>query len=99
MRITAYLFLILLVLLALTFAGLNAEPVTINYYLGKTELPLSLFAILSFILGGLLGLLMACAIYIKLKYANRRLRHRLKLVEEELINLRALPLKDHPHSC
>ncbi|MDQ8038926.1 MAG: LapA family protein [Rickettsiella sp.] len=97
MRILTYLFLFLLVLLALTFAGLNAAPVSINYYLGKIELPLSLLAILSFILGGLLGLLMAFTIYVKLKYANRRLQHRLKLVEKELINLRALPLKDHPH--
>jgi lipopolysaccharide assembly protein A len=97
MRVVTYLFLILLVLVALTFAGLNAESVSINYYLGKTQLPLSLLAILSFILGGLLGLCLAFTIYIKLKYANRRLRHRLKLVEEELINLRALPLKDHPH--
>ncbi len=97
MRILTYLFLILLVLFALTFAGLNAEPVDINYYLGKSQLPLSLLAILSFVLGGGLGLLMAFAIYVKLKYANRRLRHRLRLVEEELVNLRALPLKDHPH--
>jgi putative membrane protein len=97
MRILTYLFLILLVLFAFTFAGLNAAPVSINYYLGITQLPLSLFAILSFIVGGLLGLLTAFSIYVKLKYANRRLRHRLKLVEEELINLRALPLKDHPH--
>lgn len=97
MRILTYLFLILLVLFALTFAGLNAEPVNINYYLGKGQLPLSLLAILSFILGGLLGLFVAFSIYIKLKYANRRLQHRLKLVEEELINLRALPLKDHRH--
>ena len=97
MRILTYLFLILLVLFALTFAGLNAEPVSINYYLGKAQLPLSLLAILSFSLGGLLGLLLALTIYIKLKYANRRFQHRLKLVEEELINLRALPLKDPPH--
>lgn len=96
MRILSYLFLILLILFALTFAGLNATPVSINYYLGTAQLPLSLFAILSFIVGGLLGLLIAFSIYVKLKYANRRLRRRLKLVEEELINLRALPLKDHP---
>lgn len=97
MRILTYFFLILLVLFSLTFAGLNAVPVSINYYLGKTQLPLSLLAILSFVLGGVLGLLMAFAIYVKLKYANRGLRHRLKLVEKELLNLRALPLKDHPH--
>jgi putative membrane protein len=97
MRVLTYLFFIVLVLFALTFAGLNAEPVSLNYYLGKTQLPLSLLAVLSFILGGVLGLLTAFAVYIKLKYLNRRLRHRLKLVEEELVNLRALPLKDHPN--
>ena len=97
MRILTYLLLIVVVLFALTFAGLNAELVSVNYYLGKAQLPLSLLAVLSFMVGGLLGLLTAFIIYIKLKYANRRLKHRLKLVEEELINLRALPLKDHPH--
>ncbi|MES2997809.1 MAG: LapA family protein [Pseudomonadota bacterium] len=97
MRILAYLLLIVVVLFALAFAGLNAELVSVNYYLGKAQLPLSLLAVLSFIVGGLLGLLTAFVIYIKLKYANRRLKHRLRLVEEELINLRALPLKDHPH--
>jgi lipopolysaccharide assembly protein A len=97
MRVLTYLFLILIILFALAFAGLNAEPVTINYYFGQTQFPLSLLAILSFILGGLIGLIVAFTIYIKLKYANRRLRHRLKLVETELTNLRALPLKDPTH--
>lgn len=97
MRILTYFLLILLVLVALTFAGLNATPVNINYYVGTAQLPLSLLAIISFILGGLLGLLIAFSIYIKLKYTNRRLRLRLKLIEEELINLRALPLKDSSH--
>jgi len=97
MRILTYALLIVLALFALTFAGLNAEQVSLNYYLGKIQLPLSLLAILSFILGGLLGLVTAFTVYIKLKYIHRRLQHRLRLVEEELVNLRALPLKDHPH--
>jgi uncharacterized integral membrane protein len=78
----------------LIFAGLNADLVSVNYYLGTKRLPLSLLTILSFILGGLLGLLTALITYIKLKYVNRRLRHRLILVEKELSNLRALPFKD-----
>ncbi len=94
MRIVTYLFLILLVLFALMFAGLNADLVSVNYYLGTKRLPLSLLILVSFILGGLLGLLTAFITYVKLKYANRRLRHRLNLVEKELINLRALPFKD-----
>jgi uncharacterized integral membrane protein len=94
MRIVTYLFLILLVVFALMFAGLNADLVSINYYLGSKRLPLSLLILLSFILGGLLGLLTAFITYVKLKYINRRLRHRLNLVEKELINLRALPFKE-----
>jgi uncharacterized integral membrane protein len=80
--------------LGLIFAGLNADLVSVNYYLGTKRLPLSLLTILSFIVGGLLGLLTAFITYIKLKYVNRRLRHRLNLVEKELSNLRALPFKD-----
>lgn len=94
MRIVTYLFLILLVVFSLIFAGLNADLVSVNYYLGIKRLPLSLLIILSFILGGLLGLLTAFITYVKLKYVNRRLRHRLNLVEKELTNLRALPFKD-----
>ncbi len=94
MRCITYVFLIVLFILGLIFAGLNADLVTVNYYWGTERLPLSLLAILSFVLGGLLGLLTALIAYIKLKYVNRRLRHRLILVEKELSNLRALPFKD-----
>ncbi len=94
MRCITYVFLIVLFILGLIFAGLNADLVTVNYYWGTERLPLSLLAILSFVLGGLLGLLTALITYIKLKYVNRRLRHRLILVEKELSNLRALPFKD-----
>lgn len=94
MRIVTYLFLVLLVCFALIFSALNADPVDVNYYLGTKRLPLSLLTILSFIFGGMLGLLTAFITYIKLKYVNRCLRHRLNLVEKELSNLRALPFKD-----
>ena len=95
MRCITYFCLIVLFVFGLIFAGLNADLVSVNYYLGTKRLPLSLLTIMSFIFGGLLGLLTAFVTYIKLKYANRRLRHRLNLVEKELINLRALPFKDH----
>lgn len=94
MRCITYVFLIVLFILGLIFAGLNADLVTVNYYWGTERLPLSLLAILSFVFGGLLGLLTALITYVKLKYVNRRLRHRLILVEKELSNLRALPFKD-----
>lgn len=97
MRIVIYLFLFLLALTFIFFSGLNAQLVTINYYIGTKLLPLSFLMIINFVLGGLLGLLSGLILYLKLRYTNRRLRNRLKLVEEELVNLRALPLHDPSH--
>lgn len=94
MRIITTLLIILLVLLGLTFAGLNAEPVSINYYIGTNKIPLSLLLILTLICGCLLGLLANLLLCIRLKSANVLLRHRLKLLEEEVTNLRTMPLKD-----
>lgn len=94
MRIITTLLIILLVLLGLTFAGLNAEPVIINYYIGTKKLPLSLLLILTLVCGSLLGLLANLVFCIRLKSANVLLRHRLKLVQEEVANLRTMPLKD-----
>lgn len=94
MRIITTFLIILLVLLGLTFAGLNAEPVTINYYIGTQRLPLSLLLVIALACGGLLGLLTNIVFCIKLKSANMLLKHRLRLAEEEVVNLRTMPLKD-----
>jgi putative membrane protein len=94
MRIFSYLLLLLIVLIGVSFAALNAGPVWINYYIGSSKLPLSLLLVVSLIGGVVLGLVVSFISYIRLQTTNRRLRQRLKLVEEEVANLRALPLKD-----
>jgi len=94
MRILTYIALLLLILLGITFAGLNADPVVINYYIGSSQLPLSLLLVMALVGGGLLGLLVSLILYIRLKSANLRLRQRLRLIEEEVANLRTIPLKD-----
>lgn len=94
MRFVTYFFLIILIIIGISFAGLNAEPITLNYYIGTAILPLSLLLVLVLISGCVLGLLGSVIPYFKLKRANRHLRQRLKLVEEEVANLRAIPLKN-----
>lgn len=96
MRIFTYLFLLLLAAIGLSFAILNAQPVALNYYLGTITFPLSLLLIETLVLGAFLGLLASAVILIKVKNENRQLRRRIKNVEHELENLRALPLKDRP---
>lgn len=94
MRIITYLVVLILILIGITFAALNASPVLINYYVGTSKVPLSLLLVLSLILGIFLGMLISLLPYLRVHNKNRRLRQRLKIVEQELTNLRAIPLKD-----
>lgn len=94
MKIIGYIILVIIVLLGLTFACLNADPVTINYYVGQNQLPLSLLLIISFTTGGVLGLLSSTLLIIKMKAEIVRTEHRLKTSEKELANLRNIPLQD-----
>lgn len=94
MRILSYLFLLVIVVLGVSFATLNSGVVTLNYYLGHKTMPLSLLLVSVFIIGCLLGVLVCLSIVIKLKLKNYRIRQRLKLAEKEVANLRAIPLQD-----
>lgn len=95
MRIISYFFLLVIILFGVTFATLNSESVSINYYLGSSTLPLSLLLVLCFALGCLVGMLVCCWLLIKSKILNYRLRQRLQLAEKEIENLRAIPLQDN----
>lgn len=94
MRIVSYFFLLLIVIFGMTFATLNSESVTINYYFNHSTLPLSLLLVFVFALGCLIGMVVGIWLLIKAKLSNYRLRQRLTLAEKEIENLRAIPLQD-----
>lgn len=94
MRIISFFFLIVIVLFGMTFATLNSESVTINYYLGQATLPISLLLVLVFAFGCLIGMVVGFWLVIKAKIHNYRMRQRLSLAEKEIENLRAIPLQD-----
>lgn len=94
MRVLSYLFLLLLILIGITFATLNPDIVTVNYYIGQQQLPLSLLLVSVFGLGGILGILVGFWFVINTKIKNYRLRQRLKMAEKEIENLRAIPLQN-----
>jgi len=93
-RIISYFFLLVIVIFGMTFATLNSESVTINYYFDQSTLPLSLLLVLVFALGCLIGMTAGFWLVIKSKLHNYRLRQRLSLAEKEIENLRAIPLQD-----
>jgi len=94
MRIFSYLVLLIILLIGVTFACLNAAPVTLRYYIGESNFPLSLLLAFTLIVGVILGLVVAGITYIKLKTQNIRLNQRVKFAEQEVANLRSIPLKD-----
>jgi putative membrane protein len=93
-RILSYFFLLIIVLFGITFATLNSESVTINYYFDQATLPLSLLLVIVFAFGCLIGMLVGFWLLLKAKWLNYRLRQQLALAEKEINNLRAIPLQD-----
>lgn len=94
MRIVSLFFVLVIVIFGVTFATLNSDSVTINYYLGQCSFPLSLLLVLVFAGGCLIGMIAGLWLLVKSKIQCHRLQHRLTLAEKEIANLRAIPLQD-----
>lgn len=92
--ITFFLAIIATIVLGVTFALLNAESVAINLYVGEYTLPLPILLLMTLGVGICIGLVFASFIFLRQKAENYRLRHRVRIIEKEVDNLRALPLKD-----
>lgn len=96
MRIISYFFMIVILLLGISFACLNAEAVTVNLYVKSYQLPLSLLLVIVLGIGMAAGFFVVGFKYLSLKQENWTLKHRVKLALQEVSNLRAIPLKnDH----
>lgn len=93
-RLASAFIILLVLLLVLFFTLLNGEPVTVNYYLGEIHPPLAAVIILSIVCGALLGLISSMVLIMASRYEVSRLRREIKHTEQELMNLRTLPIKD-----
>lgn len=87
------LFLIVAVL-GLSFASLNAAPVPVNLYFIRGEYPLSLVIVASFVSGLLITLSAASFACIRLRHAARRAQRETRRIERELHTLRNAPIQD-----
>lgn len=85
MRIISTLVTLLLIILSLTFAFMNAETVTLHYYTGSTRIALPFLLALTLGLGILLGFLASFKSILSLKKKNYQLKHRIKLLEQEAV--------------
>ena len=90
------LLLFLLILLAIAssvMTRLNLEPVIFHYYFGSMELPLSILVIAALIVGAVVGLVLTIGVSLSTRAERRRLHRTLQLREQEIRNLRDIPIK------
>jgi len=93
-RFISTLFIVLILLLVLLFTLLNAESVSLNYYLGEVEQPLALILVVTFVAGALIGLLSSIVAILSSRHEVSKLRKHIKHTEQEVMNLRSIPIKD-----
>ena len=89
-----YSFLLILLILTLSFSVINAQPVTIHYYLGTRELPLALLMALTLAVGMIVGVIAMLKPMMRLRMEIARLKRSMKLSEKEIANLRSIPVKE-----
>lgn len=93
-RLFGFILLLIVVVLGLSFAVLNAESVKLNYYYGIAQAPLSLVVVLSISAGAVLGVIASLGMILSMRREVGRLHRKIQLTERELKNLREIPIKD-----
>ncbi len=95
MRIFTLIFIVIILLMGISFSILNANIVSFHYYFGVAKLPLSLLLTVTFILGLFVGLLVIVIPFFRAKITQRRLRTQLNLAKKEIQHLQQqLSLED-----
>lgn len=94
MRFFLYLFWLIVIIIGITFASLNAHVVTVNYYLDISSIPLALLLLIALAIGALLGVLALMPVVVRTKRINRSLRRQVDKVQAELKNLSVIPAGD-----
>ena len=95
MRMFMMMLYFVFILNGISFAVLNATSVVINFYFATISMPISVLMILMLGMGLLIGFITASFRYWRLKSECRRLKNQLKLTEQEIKNLRTIPVTDN----
>jgi putative membrane protein len=94
MRLMMLIFYLVLALLGVSFAALNANSVHVNLYFTTMSMPIAVLITAVLGIGVMLGLLLFMIRYWRLKIECRKLKSQLQLTEKEIKNLRSIPLQD-----
>ncbi|NOX44005.1 MAG: LapA family protein [Gammaproteobacteria bacterium] len=87
--------ILVIVLIGLSFALLNSEPVTFNYYVGKVNLELSLILVITLAVGALLGVAASFGIILKSRRDSSKVKKEMKNNTKELNSLRSMSAREN----
>jgi putative membrane protein len=94
MKRVAIIFLLLLTaIIGVVLANLNAGEVSFNYYFSSITLPLAVLLFLVLSTGALAGVLLSLGMVLTVRNEKVRINRRLKMCEQEIKNLREIPIK------
>lgn len=96
MRLLGLIVVLLVMASGFAFHLRNGAFFEVDYYLGVVGLPFSLWMFLALSLGAVLGILASLPLVIRFRRESARLSRRLRMNEQELKNLRVIPMKDGP---
>lgn len=94
MRLLMLVLYIVLIIIGVSFAALNASSVEVNFYFKTVSMPTSVLMTIMLGIGILTGFILFIARYWRLKVEYRKIKNQLKLTEKEIKNLRSIPLQD-----
>lgn len=92
-RVAIIILLLLTAIIGVVLANLNAGEVSFNYYFSSITLPLAVLLFLVLTSGALVGVLLSLALVLRVRNEKARINRRLKMCEQEIKNLREIPIK------
>jgi putative membrane protein len=96
-RLVTLLILVLVLCGGLLFSLQNGTNVPVDLLVYQTaERPVSVWLLVAFTLGGVLGLVVGSAALVKVQGSRLRLRRQLEACEKELAQLKVLPQQVQP---
>lgn len=96
-RILYGLLVIVVLLVGVTFSFKNAQPVELHYYFGiHWKTPLAFMFLTAVTLGIVIGFLASLGMVARMQRQITGMRRETRQLEQEVHNLRALPIRDAP---
>lgn len=90
-RLIGWIVTILIIILGVSFSALNAQSVTVQYFVGESELPLAVVLLIAFAVGVILSIVTLGTKILSLSAKNKWLAKKLKRAEDVRIQSNSAP--------